>query len=291
MRIDRPRGDGLKVDASRELLLPAKPNVRVGRGIRWYARRLVRKRFHSVRIDPELPAVFAPLAGSARPAIVLMTHSSWWDPIVGILLWDRFYPERPIAGPMHRRELERFGFFRSIGVFGIDPDLPASLAAMRDYVLPRMASRGDRGGEVLMLTPQGSLADPRAPLSIRPGAASIAAAFEEVDVVSLSIEYGFWLDQRPEIFLRAERCEAMADGRRPSTADWHRAMQASMQRSASRLADAVISRDPSRFETLAGAGSSVHPVYDAWLRLIGRSGAIDGDGRSRRASAAKGRAR
>ncbi|MGA1043977.1 MAG: lysophospholipid acyltransferase family protein [Phycisphaerales bacterium] len=275
------------MDASRELLLPAKPNARIGRGIRWYARRLVRKRFHAVRIDPELPGVLSTLAESTKPAIVLMTHSSWWDPIVGILLWDRFYPERPIAGPMHRRELERFGFFRSIGVFGIEPDEPASLAAMRDYVLPRMQGDGSRRGEVLMLTPQGALADPRAPLSIRPGAASIAASFEEVDVVSLAIEYGFWLDQRPEIFLRAERCEPEVDGRRASTADWHRAMQASMRRAASSLAEAVISRDPKRFKIGGGAGTSVHPVYDAWLRLIGRSGAIDGDGRSRRESATK----
>ncbi len=275
------------MDDSRELLLPAKPNVRVARGIRWYARRLVRKRFHAVRIDPALPSVVSPLAETMRPAIVLMSHASWWYPIVGILLWDRFYPDRPIAGPMHRRELERFGFFRSIGVFGIDPDLPASLDAMRAYVLPRMAPRRSRAGEVLMLTPQGSLADPRAPLSIRPGAASIAAAFEEIDVVALSIEYGFWLDQRPEIFLRAERCEVAADGRRPSTADWHRAMQASMRGSADRLAEAVISRDPGRFGVLLGAGASVHPVYDAWLRLIGRSGAIDGDGRSRREATSK----
>ncbi|MGA0173608.1 MAG: lysophospholipid acyltransferase family protein [Phycisphaerales bacterium] len=281
------RGDRLKVDASRELLLPAKPNHRVGRGIRWYARRLVRKRFHAVRIDPALPAILSSLESADRPAIVLMTHSSWWDPIVGILLWDRFYPERPIAGPMHRRELERFGFFRSIGVFGIEPDDPASLAAMREYVLPRMRRDGGRSGEVLMLTPQGSLADARAPIAIRPGAASIAAAFESIDVVALAIEYGFWVDQRPEIFLRAERCEPMARDRRASTADWHRAMQDSMRRSAASLADAVISRDPDRFEVLAGAGTSVHPVYDAWLRLIGRSGSIDGDGRSRRESATK----
>jgi 1-acyl-sn-glycerol-3-phosphate acyltransferase len=276
------RGDRLKVDASRELLLPAKPNHRVGRGIRWYARRLVRKRFHAVRIDPALPAILSSLGSADRPAIVLMTHSSWWDPIVGILLWDRFYPERPIAGPMHRRELERFGFFRSIGVFGIEPDDPASLAAMRDYVLPRMQGDGSRRGEVLMLTPQGSLADVRTPIAIRPGAASIAAAFESIEVVALAIEYGFWVDQRPEIFLRAERCEPTARDRRASTADWHRAMQDSMRRSAASLADAVISRDPDRFEVLAGAGTSVHPVYDAWLRLTGRSGAIDGDGRSRR---------
>lgn len=273
------------MDASRELLLPAKPNHRVGRGIRWYARRLVRKRFHAVRIDAGLPTAMSALASSTRPAIVLMSHSSWWDPIVGILLWDRFYPDRPIAGPMHRRELERFGFFRSIGVFGIDPDDPASLAAMREYVLPRMRGDGRSPGEVLMLTPQGSLVDPRSPLSIRPGAASIAASFDEVDVVSLAIEYGFWADQRPEIFLRADRCEPPVRNRRASTADWHRAMQDSMRQGAAALAEAVISRDADRFELLAGAGTSVHPIYDAWLRLTGRSGAIDGDGRSRRGTA------
>lgn len=279
------------MDASRELLLPAKPSPRAARWIRWYAQRLVRRRFHAVRAVPGTIEALASLAAGDRPAIVLMSHASWWDPIVGILLWDRCYPERPIAAPMHRRELERFGFFRSLGVFGIDPDDPRSLAAMREHVIPRMRGEPGRAGEVLMLTPQGSLADPRAPISIRPGAASIAAAFGDIEVVSLAIEYGFWLDQRPEIFLRAERCEVPANRRAPSTADWHRAMQASMRASAASLAESVISRDPQRFDVLVGAGSSVHPVYDLWLRMTGRSGAIDGDGRSRRAAPAKAAAR
>jgi 1-acyl-sn-glycerol-3-phosphate acyltransferase len=264
-------------------ILPGNPNPRVGRVLRWYARRLVRKRFHAVRIARGSPEVLAPLGNARRPAILMLTHASWWDPIVAILLWDRFLPARTCMGPMHRRELERFSFFRRVGMFGVDPDDPASLEAMRHYVMERFTSPDP---QVLMLTPQGVLTDPRAPLRLRPGAAAIAAACGDsggaaVDAVAVAVEYGFWLDQRPEIFLRAAAVEP-PPGDRPSTAQWHRAMQDAMAANATALADLVIARDPGRFEHLAGGDGGIHPLYDWWLRLRGRSGAIDADGRSRR---------
>ena len=156
-------------------------------------------------------------------------------------------------------------------------DLRASLEAMREYLRPRMAD----GGEVLLLTPQGTLTDVRAPIRLRPGAAAMAASLPQVEVIAVAIEYAFWLDQRAEVFLRAVRVPPAADDRAPSTADWHRAMQVSMQENAAALAAQVIARDPAAFEVLVGGETSVHPVYDWWLRLWGRDGAIDGEGRSR----------
>lgn len=260
-----------------DLLLPARPSPRIAKGIRWYARRLLRRRFHAVRLARGSAEVLAGIAGSARPTILLLSHASWWDPIVAIWIWDRFFGARGAAGPMHRRELERFRFFRSVGIFGIDPDDPASLEAMREYLRPRMAD----GGEVLLLTPQGTLTDVRAPIRLRPGAAAMAASLPQVEVIAVAIEYAFWLDQRAEVFLRAVRVPPAADDRAPSTADWHRAMQVSMQENAAALAAQVIARDPAAFEVLVGGETSVHPVYDWWLRLWGRDGAIDGEGRSR----------
>lgn len=260
-----------------DLLLPARPSTRIAAGIRWYARRLLRRKFHAVRLARGSAEVLAPIDRSSRPTILLLGHASWWDPILAIWIWDRFFGSRGAAGPMHRRELERFRFFRAVGMFGIDPDDPASLEAMRDYLRPRMT----QGGEVLLLTPQGTLTDVRAPIRLRPGAASMAASLEEVEVVAVAVEYAFWLDQRPEVFLRATGCRPIAEGRLPSTADWHRAMQGAMQENAAALASKVIARDPAAFEVLVGGETSIHPVYDWWLRLWGRAGAIDREGRDR----------
>jgi hypothetical protein len=267
-------------------LLPDRFSDRVARGIRWYTSRLLRRRFHAVRGGPGTAAQLRSLDADPRPAILLLTHASWWDPLVGIHLWDRFFPSRRILGPMRRQELEQFGFFRRVGVFGVDPDRRESLEAMRRHVLPRLASATR---DVLILTPQGVLSDPRAPVVIRPGAAAIAAALPPPGprVLAVAIEYGFWADQRPELFVESRLCEATPRGVGLSTADWHRAMGQGLQAAAAALAERVISRDPSRFETWSGGRTAVHPVYDLWLRVTGRHGRIDADLRSRDASAAK----
>lgn len=269
------------------LLLPDRYGDRAAGGIRWYVGRLLRKRFHAVRAAPGTRALLSALDDSPRPAIVCMSHSSWWDPLVGIHLWDRCFPSRRILGPMRRRELEQFAFFRRVGVFGIDPDRPESLEAMRAFVLPRLLSPQR---DVLMLTPQGVLSDPRAEIVVRPGAAAIAASLgeERPRVVTVAFEYAFWNDQRPEVFIEAT--EATPRGRGdgvPSTAAWHRAIRDGLRDSAATLAGRVIARDPDAFEIWSGGRTSVHPVYDLWLRATGRGGEIDDDGRSRGGPAAK----
>lgn len=268
-------------------LLPDRFSDRVARGIRWYAARLLRKRFHAVRGAPGVAETLGRLDGDPRPAILLLTHSSWWDPLVGIHLWDRFFPSRRILGPMRRQELEQFGFFRRVGVFGVDPDRRESLEAMRRHVLPRLVSATR---DVLILTPQGVLSDPRAELVIRPGAAAIAAALPAPGpaVVAVAIEYAFWADQRPELLVESRRCEAPSRAGGASTADWHRAMRDGLRAAAAALASRVISRDPAQFETWSGGRTAVHPIYDLWLRATGRQNRIDADLRSREAPAAKG---
>lgn len=272
-----------------EELLPDRFSDRFARGFRWYTRRLLRRRFFAVRAAPGSGEILGSLDAGTRPAIVLLTHSSWWDPLVGIFLWDRFLPSRRVMGPMRRRELEQFAFFRRLGIFGIEPESRESLEAMRRHVLPRLVSKTR---DVLMLTPQGTLADPRSPLAIRPGAAAIAAAAGEPEVVAVAIEYAFWADQRPELFIEARRCELPprrgGASAAASTTAWHRAMGESLRAAAASLAERVVSRDPDRFELWAGGRTSVHPLYDLWLRLLGRHGRIDADLRSRGAAAAKG---
>ncbi len=279
------RREGVPAAGSDEaLILPAKRNRHVAGGLRWYTRRILRRQFHAVRAISSVRTELESLASSDRPAMLMLTHSSWWDPLIAIDLWNRYFPKRRLSAPMHRRELERFGFFRAVGVFGIDPDEPRSLAAMRDYLQPRLSREAAGGAEVLVLTPQGALTDPRVPMRLRPGAAAIAASVPDLEVISIAIEYAFWSDRLPEVFLHAQRCPPPNANGAASTARWHRTLQESLAEVAEALAAAVASRDPDRFERLDGGASTVHPVYDWWLRATGRSGGIDGEGRARRSS-------
>lgn len=240
----------------------------------WYAdRRLFPGRFHAVRLARENAGLLADAAGHAGPVIVEFNHPSWWDPMVAVLLARRFMPRREHLAPIDAAVLRSFGFFRRLGVFGIDPDDPASMESMAEHVGERLR-RNPR--TTVWITPQGRLTDPRVEIRIRPGAAALAAQHPDVRVVAAAVEYVFWGHPKPEVLIRLEPCEpdGEAAGR---TASWHRAMQGAMRRSAAALAALAVARDPGPFDLLVGrerGGDQVNPLYDAWMRLRGRSAAI-----------------
>lgn len=263
-------------------IIPAAPDARVAQFFAWYTRRLFRRRFFSVRLAPGSAEVIRSLAEHAAPAIIVMTHASWWDPMTAILLNNAFTPNRPTAAPMDAAMLHRFRFFRKLGVFGIDPDSSASLEAMGAYMLDRFMAEPRT---TLWITAQGHFHDPRTHPRLRPGAAWLAARVPGVRVLCCAIEYAFWTDQRPETFIRIEPVEPAAE-RAPhgpssepmpvlTTADWLRAAQSTMTSAADALAKSVISRDPANFNTLLGGDTSVHPLFDFWQRLRGKSNAIE----------------
>ncbi|MAH65516.1 MAG: hypothetical protein CMJ27_03875 [Phycisphaerae bacterium] len=250
-------------------LMPEIRSPRFRRFFAGYAGRLISKRFHGVRLLHGSREVLDSLASPQTPVIAMFTHASWWEPLVGLMLWNRFLADRDIFLPMERDQLRRFRFFRRLGAFGIDPDDPTSLELMRDHVLRRFA---DRPSSLLGLTPQGRFTDPRAPIRLRPGAAAIAAAVPNPPtVVTVAVEYVFWQDARPEMLVAVEACDPPAVG---TTAGWHRRMSAAFAATSERLASAAIARDPDAFELVAGGAARINPVMDAWLRLRGRQGGI-----------------
>jgi len=259
-------------------LVPARTSVRFRRYFARYVLRLFRRRFHAVRILKGDGERLASLDGLLQPVIALQSHASWWDPLIALVLWNRYLGSRDLLMPMDAEQLARFGFFRRLGVFGIEPDDPASLEAMRRYVLDRFEDTDRR--PTLGLTPQGRFTDPREPIRLRPGAAAIAAASPRPPrVVTVAVEYSFWQDQRPEALVAVSICEPPDPSNAPpSTADWHRAMTAAMTDATERLRVGAIARSPEAFEPIdrrLGGDARINPMMDAWLRFRGRSGGID----------------
>jgi hypothetical protein len=250
-------------------VLPVTLSPRVLRVFRWYTRRLFGKKFHAVRVVSDTIDTLHKVDAAEHPALVLMNHASWWDPLVGVLLADTYLPHRTCFAPMDRAQLERFAFMRKLGIFGIDPDDPDSEPAMRAYVSTLFAQHTQ---PTLWITPQGRFTDVREPISLRPGSASIAARTQLSHVVCVAIEYNFWQDQRPEVFLRFASCEA----ERATTASWQRSMTITMQANQDELSTLVRKRDPEPFTCLIGGDAArINPVYDLWLRLRGKRGSIE----------------
>jgi hypothetical protein len=220
------------------------------------ARQMARS-FRAVRLArpglPELPP--------GRPVIVFTNHPSWWDPAFVIVLHDRLFPGREGYGPIEEAMLRRYGFFRRIGLFGVEPDTPAG--AIRFLSTARfLLSEPHR---MLWVTAQGRFADVRQrPLGLRPGVAHLLARTPEALALPLALEYPFWSEKRPE----ALACFGEPlDGRQGGTAEvWAPRVEAALTGACDRLSALSQAREPAAFTNLLAGRAGVGGVYGAWER-------------------------
>ncbi len=248
----------------------------------WYTRRLFRKRFAAVRVEKASLDRLNALAADDRPLIIIGNHPSWWDPLVAVLLNTTRLRGRPMMAVMDRAELERFAVFRKLGVLGVDPDDPDALDPMVRYLADEFRRQPN---SVLWITPQGHFTDVRVPARLRPGAARLAARLDGVRVAVLAMEFTFWDDQFPEVFMRViDAAPSENADQPPSTTVWLRTMTAAMRDNQAALAELVKLRRSEPFVTIAGkGGGAINPVYDLVLKLRGRTGEL---GQRRRDAAA-----
>jgi 1-acyl-sn-glycerol-3-phosphate acyltransferase len=257
---------------------------KVTRGFSIVVRRMFRKQFASVRAVKGSVDILRALDHRESAAIIALNHSSWWDPLVCVLLGTVQTPSRTHAAPMDIEQLRRFKFMRKIGIFGVSPDDPRSLPRMLRHVKGRFDHEARC---TLWITPQGEFRDVRDEIALRPGAGAVAAMAcerREIPVLALAIEYTFWEDKRPEVFLRVTRVAPpdLPDyATRPERIEaWTNEIERTMRENQSALAQIVMERDPRPFElVLGGKEGANHPLYDLWLRLRGKQGRI----RARRA--------
>ena len=130
--------------------------------------------------------------------IVYANHSSWWDPMVCVLLADKLLPGRRHYAPMDAAALARYPILRRIGIFPVDT---ASARGAAQFL--RTSQAVLEGGGVLWVTPQGRFADVREqPLEFKPGLGALAFRVDSLTLLPLAIEYTFWDERLPETLLR-----------------------------------------------------------------------------------------
>lgn len=229
-------------------------------------RRQMRGGFRAVRLLrpglPDLPA--------GAPIIVYSNHPSWWDPAFHIVLTTMFFPRRTTFGPIDAEALERYGFMRRIGLFGVEPGTPAGAARFLE-VGRHILSDPSR---MLWMTAQGNFADPRADVPIRAGLAHLMTRVPEAVAMPLALEYPFWGEKRPEALAAFGRPVAGPAGD-VTRAERTRALQDALQRgldaTMARLSDAAQARDPAAFQPVLAGRRGVGGVYGAWSRLAARA--------------------
>jgi 1-acyl-sn-glycerol-3-phosphate acyltransferase len=215
----------------------------------------MRGAFRALRVArPVLP----PLPAD-RPVIVVATHPSWWDPALFIVLQRRLFPGRPGFGPIEAAQLDRYRFFRRIGLWGVEEGRAGAEGFLRTSARVLEDPR-----RMIWITAQGRFADPRErPLGLRPGAAHLLAAHPEAVALPLAVEYPFWTERRPEALV-AFGAPLEGGGTRRGQQE---RLEAALTATADRLAELSMAREAAAFETVLGGRRGTGGVYGGWQRL------------------------
>jgi 1-acyl-sn-glycerol-3-phosphate acyltransferase len=223
-----------------------------------YSEWLLKRNFHSVRVlgEPNLDQF------EGRPVVIYANHPSWWDPIVGLVLWRRLLRNRISYAPIDASMLKKYGFFKRLGYFGVDK---RSISGVRQF-LKTGVSLLRRADTLLFFTPQGRFADVR---ETRPefeaGLSHLAARSTEAVFIPMAVEFTYWEEKRPEILVRFG--EALEPAGERSPRELNTILEARLAQATERLAAASIAREADAFQNLLQGNVGTNIVYDAWRRL------------------------
>jgi 1-acyl-sn-glycerol-3-phosphate acyltransferase len=227
----------------------------------WFFRRVVRIYFrrHFRSVMAQHAEV---LAGSTGPLIVYGNHSSWWDPMVSVLLAETLLPGRRHYAPMDAAALKRYPILGRIGIFPVEMGTARGAAQFLGTCKAILASGG-----VVWVTPQGRFVDSRdRPLGFKPGLGALAARFPEAVVVPLAVEYTFWDERLPEVLLRVGKPVRFAQGVSSDAASDR--LEGALVETMEELKQAVMARDAGVFGVLLRGGRGTGGMYGLgqWVR-------------------------
>jgi 1-acyl-sn-glycerol-3-phosphate acyltransferase len=202
------------------------------------------------------------LAQAQGPLIVYANHSSWWDPMVSVLLAQTLLPGRAHYAPMDAAALARYPILRRIGIFPVEMTSARGAAQFLRTSQAILASGG-----VVWITPQGRFSDPReTPLEFKPGLGALATRVEGLTLLPLAIEYTFWDERLPETLLRLGAPVRIGLDVRTDEATSHlaEALSTVMQD----LKVAAVARDARAFEVLLSGSRGTGGIYGLgrWVR-------------------------
>ena len=230
------------------------------RQLQWferYVRFYLKRNFHGLhllRLD-DLEQL------ESYPLLVCLNHPSWWDPLIGLHLSQRFFGERRQYAPIAAEGLAKYKFFERLGFFGIDRSTRAGAAR---FLRTGEAVLSQRDG-ALWITPQGEFTDVRQrPVRVEPGVGHLARRLDRFAMLPIALEYSFWNERFAEVFVCFGHPAFVHDGRTRKAIEWNSKFSLALEETEDALAERVQQRNPRLFEPLLKGDAGIGGVYDFW---------------------------
>lgn len=237
-----------------------RPSKRLLRLFGAYAEGYLRRHFHTVRLlQNGLPNECENL-----PLVIYLNHSSWWDPLVCLLLARRFFPERMNYAPIDAKALARYRFLSRLGFIGIEGGTRAGAT----HFLARADTIVASSENVLWITPQGKFVDAHArPVRFRSGLSHLAKRAARVAFLPLALEFSFWEERLPEVLLNFGPPLIFGANNHLRIAETTRLFESAMTNVQTELSAAAQRREPADWQILLKGRRGVGGVYDLWRGL------------------------
>jgi len=226
---------------------------------RKYATRYASRHFHAVRLARN----GLPPQEWSGPAVFVLNHPSWWDPILAFVLSNR-WPDRLDYAPIDRAALAKYKVLSRVGLFGVEQ---GTIAGAAEFLRTARAILAHDHAS-LWITAQGRFTDVRErPVVLLPGVGHVAAEMSRGIILPLALEYVFWDERTPEALAAFGQPIPVGTAPHTSARGWTRLIADALASTQDRLAADARSRDPSRFATLIDGRVGVGGVYDFGRRV------------------------
>lgn len=233
-------------------MIPAKKNKLIGNIFAVYHRKLMKQHFYAVHLSgvQNLESL-----DNSKPVVMFANHSNWWDGFIAYFLTNRLMKKDDYL-MMDIEQLKKYSFFKYIGVFSVDRNIPADAVRSINYAAELISNTN----KYLWIFPQGEMTpQDKRPLKFFSGITKIAEKTGEVNLVPVCFRYEFLMEQRPEVFISVGK-PLKYYGR--SNNDMTENIRSLLEAQLDKLRDDVTAGNTATFKTIFRGKSSRNKTFD-----------------------------
>lgn len=233
-------------------MIPAKKNRIIGRLFAFYHKRLIRKHFYAIHLagKENLETI-----ESSLPVIMYANHSNWWDGFIAYFLTNRYLQEDDYL-MMDIKQMEKYFFFKYIGVFSVNRKVPAEAIRSINYAAELLKD----SERYLWIFPQGDMVPQESrPLKFFSGITRLAEKTGSVNIVPVCFRYEYLMEQRPEVFISIGKPELFTG---KSENDQTEHLRLNLETQLDKLRDDVTCGNIGNFTTIFRGKNSRNKTFD-----------------------------